>query len=188
MKNKSMLTVIAIVGAALIGVHLFASRTLKFKEEVVINKPINDVWEVLGNQFTEPHLWATNFKTSKGGGEPKLSGLSYRHRATTTENGENWQELDAFDPDNYVLSYHISKGVPSIASSAIGTWKLSQISESQTQLHVDFSLKTKGLLGILISPIVSKKVGQASAEIVEEFKYYVENEQPHPRKLEAVKK
>ncbi|NET30922.1 MAG: hypothetical protein F6K19_02820 [Cyanothece sp. SIO1E1] len=187
MKNKTMLASIVILAVSLILVHVFVSRTLQFKEEALIQKPIDEVWEILGNQFTEPHLWATNFIASKPGGTPKLPGLSYRHRATLTESGDNWQELDAFDPANYSLTYHISKGVPPIAKSAIGTWKLVKISETQTQLDVDFSLTTKGLLGFVMSPIVGKKVGKASAEIVEEFKYYLENEQPHPRKLAAVK-
>ncbi len=187
MKNKTMLASIVILAVSLLLVHLFASRTLHFKEKTLIQKPIDEVWEVLGNQFAEPHLWAANFIASKPGGTPKLPGLSYRHRATLTESGDNWQELDAFDPVDYSLTYHISKGVPPIAKSAIGTWKLVKISETQTQLDVDFSLTTKGFLGFVMSPIVGKKVGEASAEIVEEFKYYLENEQPHPRKLAAAK-
>ena len=156
-----MLTSIVIIAVALAAVHFFASRTLAFKEEVIIEKPVSEVWEVLGNQFTEPHLWATNFKTSEPGGTPKLSGLTYRHRATITENGDNWQELDAFDPANFSLSYHISKGIPPIAESALGHWKLTQISDTQTRLNVDFILKTIGLPGFVMSPVVSKKVGES---------------------------
>ena len=187
MKNRIMLVTILII-AVLAVLHLFASRTLLFKEEVVIQKNINDVWEVLGNQFTEPHLWAANFKTSKPGGSPKLAGLTYLHRATTTESGDNWQELDTFDPTTHSLSYHISKGVPPIAKSGIGSWKLTKVSASETRLNVDFTLVTKGLPGFIMSPIISKKVAKASAEIVEEFKYYVEKGKPHPRKLSAMQK
>lgn len=187
MKNKIMLASITII-AVLAAIHFFASRNLSFKEEVIIQKNINDVWEVLGNQFTKPHLWATNFITSEPGGPPKLPGLNYLHRATKTESGDNWQELDTFDPANHMLSYHISKGIPPIAQSGIGTWKLTQISETETRLNVDFILVTKGLPGLVMSPVVSKKVGKASAEIVEEFKYYLENDKPHPRKMEAMQK
>ncbi len=38
-----------------------------------------------------------------------------------------------------------------------------------------------------MSLIVGKKVGKSSTEIVEEFKYYVEHEKPHPRKLASMK-
>ena len=188
MKYKTMLAPTVVIAVALLLVHFFVNRTLQFTEEVIIEKPTGEVWEVLGNQFAEPHLWATNFKASKPGGKPKLSGLAYKHRATVTDNGDNWQELDSFDPTNYSLSYHISKGKPSIAKWATGSWKLTKISDTQTRLKVDFILETKGLPGFLMSPMVNKKVGKASQEIVEEFKYYLENEKPHPRKLAALEK
>ena len=182
-----MLETIFIIIVALLAIHFLVTRTLEFNEEVILEININDAWELIGNQFTEPHKWATNFITSEPGGEPKLKGLKYLHRATTTENGINWQELDTFDPTNYFLTYHVSKGIPSIASKATGSWKLSELADTRTKLNVDFTLKTKGVLGFLMSPVISNKVGLASSEIVEELKFYSENGKPHPRKLEQLK-
>jgi hypothetical protein len=104
-----------------------------------------------------------------------------------TEKGENYQELDEVDPHNYKLAYHISKGVPRIAKSALGDWSLSKVSKEQTSLNVHFILETKGLLGFVMSPIISSKIRKASTEIAEELKYYLENGKPHPRKLESKK-
>ena len=174
---------IVIIAVVLFAIHFFAHRQLEFNYEVTIASGISESWEVLGNQFTEPHLWAANFVTSKPGGQPKLDGLTYLHRATVTASGDNWQELDEFDPQNHRLSYHISKGLPKIAQEAIGHWRLTELTPNTTQLNVDFSLKTKGLIGFLMSPIASKKIDQASSQIVEELKYYIENGKPHPRKL-----
>jgi hypothetical protein len=187
MKNKSMLfTILAVMGALVI-LNFTVKRELHFEEEVLINKGIDESWEVLGNQFSEAHLWSTNFKSSKPGGMPKLNGLDYLHRETMTEKGENFQELDEFDPDNYKLSYHVSRGVPGIASSALGEWRLSKVSNEQTRLNVHFILETKGLLGFVMSPVISSKISNASTEIAEELKYYLENDKPHPRKLESIK-
>jgi hypothetical protein len=185
MKKKHMLVTILIAAVVLILLNFVVERELHFEEEVLIEKNIDEVWGVLGDQFSEAHIWATNFKSSEPGGEPKLSGLDYLHRETMTENGENFQELDKFDPANYSLSYHVSKGVPGIAKSAIGEWSLHKITDNQTRMNVHFILKTKGLKGFILSPIISKKIGLASAEIVEELKYYMENGKPHPRKLAA---
>lgn len=187
MKRKTMLMTIVITALVLVTVHFMAKRALHFEDQVLIEKPITDIWDVLGNQFTQPHIWAVNFKTSEPGGEPKLSGLTYLHRATTTENGVNWQELDSFDPDDYRLTYHVSKGIPSIASRALGDWRLEKVTDSRTQMTVRFTLETKGLLGLVMSPIISKKVGAASTELAEEFKYYLENGKPHPRKIADIK-
>ena len=185
MNKKTMLVSALIIVAALVAVHLFASRTLTFSEQVTIDASIEDAWEVMGNQFASPHIWAANFLTSEPGGAPKLKGVDFRHRATTTANGDNWQELDTFDPSTHSLSYHISKGVPPIAKRGTGHWKLTELAEGKTQLQVDFVLETKGLLGLVMSAKVNKSVGQASGQLIEEFKYYLEHGTPHPRKLNA---
>lgn len=186
--KKTMLVALVVTIIVLVVVHFTAKRELHFEDKVLINKNIDDVWEVLGNQFTEPHLWAVNFKTSEAGGEPKLAGLTYLHRATTTENGVKWQELDTFEPENYRLTYHISKGVPPIASEGLGDWSLEKVTDNQTQLTIRFVLVTKGLPGFVMSPIIAKKVAAASAELAEEFKYYLDNSKPHPRKVEDLKR
>ena len=124
MKKKRMITTILISAAVLVLLHFTVKRELHFDEEVLIKKNIDEVWQVLGNQFTEAHIWSTNFKSSKPGGEPKLPGLTYLHRETMTEKGENFQELDEFDPVNHSLSYHVSRGVPGIAKSTLGKWSL----------------------------------------------------------------
>jgi hypothetical protein len=180
-----MIITILISIAVLVLLNFIIKRELHFEEELIIEKNIDEVWQVLGNQFAEVNIWSSNFKSSKPGGEPKLPGLDYLHRATTTEKGENFQELDEFDPVNYSLSYHVSRGVPGIAKSALGEWNLTQIENDQTRLNVHFILETKGLLGFILSPVISKKVGKSSAEIAEELKYYMENGKPHPRKLAA---
>ncbi len=82
---------------------------MKIKVALTIKKPIQEVWEVMGNQFGHADKWSSNFKTSKPGGEPKFSGLEYSLRDTTTDRGNTVQELTAFDPGKYTLSYVITK-------------------------------------------------------------------------------
>jgi len=92
---------------------------MKIKVELAINKSIQEVWEVMGNQYGYANIWSSNFKTSKPGGEAKFNGLEYSLRDTTTDRGNTIQELTAFDPEKYTLSYVITKGAPEIAEMAI---------------------------------------------------------------------
>ena len=64
---------------------------MEIKVQTTIDKPISDVWEVMGNQFGNADLWSSNFKTSKPGGEAKFEGLDYSLRDTTTERGNTIQ-------------------------------------------------------------------------------------------------
>jgi hypothetical protein len=155
---------------------------MKVKQEAIINKNAAAVWEVMGNQFAQVHLWSSNFKSSNPGGDPKLPGLDYLYRDTVTARGQTIQELDNFDPDNYFLSYHISKGAPKIAKNARGDWSLEAIGPDKTKVTIEFFMDPKGLLPVILSPIIKKKLGKAGAEIAEELKYYIENGKPNPRK------
>jgi hypothetical protein len=50
---------------------------------------------------------------------------------------------------------------------------------------LDFEVEFKGI-GVILSPIVKIKLGKVGDEMLDDFKYYVENDKPHPRKLTAV--
>ena len=100
---------------------------MKVKKEVIIEKKVEDVWEVMGNQFAQVDVWCSNFKTSKPGGKAKFPGLDYSYRDTTTDRGQTIQELDSFDPAKHSLNYHITKGAPGIAKKASAVWSLISI-------------------------------------------------------------
>ena len=119
---------------------------MNIKVDLIIEKPIADVWEVMGNQFGQAHLWSTNFKTSKPRGEAKFAGLDYSLRDTTTDRGNTIQELTAFDAQNYSFSYEITAGAPPIAQSAGATWYLVKEGESTTQVVMDFFMEPKSPL------------------------------------------
>jgi hypothetical protein len=148
---------------------------MKVKAEIIIDKKIEVVWDLMGNKFAEVDRWCSNFKTSKPGGKSKFEGLDYSHRDTITERGQTIQELDLFDNQRYKLSYHITKGLPSAAKKAVGNWSLVTDGDDRTIATFEFEMEPKNFLISLLSPIIEKKLGKASTEIASEFKYYLEN-------------
>lgn len=188
-KKTKMITLtisLAIIGSIIIG--LFTKVTIEVTQEIKINKSSEEVWEVMGNQFTQVHLWSTNFKESKAGGNPKLAQLDYLHRVTLTERGKTVQEMDAYDAQNHSLSYHITEGLPKIAKLAKAVWSLDSISKEQTTANFLFIMETNGLIGTLLKPVFTKKITQSAAEIAEDLKHYVEHNTPHPRKVASQNK
>jgi hypothetical protein len=185
MKKKLMISIILVLVVFFAGLLLMAEKNIYVKRELIANKDIDEVWAIMGGQFTQVHLWSANFKNSKAGGTSKLSELDYLHRITLTERGETIQEVDVFDTDNYSLTYHISKGAPAIAKSAIGIWSLSKMDSNKTKIVMEFKLETNGSKGFLLSPIIKMKLGKSAMEIAEELKYYVEKKTPHPRKIKS---
>ncbi|MFT6442275.1 MAG: hypothetical protein ACJASM_001819 [Salibacteraceae bacterium] len=188
LKIKRIMIIVSVLIIALIGgLFILAEKHIRVKKELIIDKEISQVWEIMGNQFTEVHLWSTNFKNSKPGGQPKLEELDYLHRVTETERGETIQEIDIFDQTNHSITYHISKGAPKIAKSAVGIWSLESVETNKTKVIIEFKLETNGFIGLMLSPLIKLKLGKSTIEIEEELKFYAENRVAHPRKIESQK-
>jgi carbon monoxide dehydrogenase subunit G len=68
------------------------------------------------------------------------------------------------------------------------TWKLIDADNGKTKLEITVELKTGGFIGSIFKGALKRKMTKLYDETAEEFKYYVENEQPHPRKIKAIGK
>ena len=152
-------------------------------KKTTINKPVEEVWEVLGNQFGQISNWASLIKESKVYGDSKLSGVNYSIRETNTLKGITKQEITSFEPVKHSLSYKSISGTPPIIKEVRAHWSLKKNESNNTMLVMDFTADMKGL-GFILVPIVKKKLSKIGDELLEELKYYLENEKPHPRKIE----
>ncbi|MBT5953784.1 hypothetical protein HOG98_03590 [bacterium] len=159
-------------------------RTVTVIKKVTINKDINSAWVVLGKQFAEVHIWSSTFSHSKPAGDAEFPGLSFSRRITVTNRGETIHIIDMYDPESHSIAYHITKGIPSIAKTAIGLWSLEKIGPNQTTAIFEFQLDPRGILGSLLKPVIRKKLSVVADHLCEEFKFYLENGIPHHRKSE----
>ena len=149
-----MITIALIVTIPLIILSIIGQKKIHIKSELTINKNTDDVWEVMGKQFGDVHLWSSNFKNSKPAGDKIFEGIDYSQRITLTDRGETIQVLDTFDSANYKLTYHSSKGLPEIAKTAVGIWSLKPIQNNQTMVVLEFNMESKNIIGYLLSPII----------------------------------
>ena len=140
------------------------------------------MWEVLGNQFGEISKWSSLISKSKVYGVAKLEDLNYSERETNTTQGITVQEMTSFNPKKYSLSYKALSGTPFFIKNSNAKWSLSKLNDRRTQLNMSIDIQTKGMLGLVLTPIVKIKLGKLGDELVGDLKYYLENGNPHPRK------
>ena len=157
---------------------------MRIIKELSIAKPVEEVWEVLGNQFGEIDNWASLISHSEVSGQAKLPGVNYSIRSTKTAQGDTQQELTGFHPDKHEISYKSISGSPAIIKQVSAHWSLKKGGENNTQLMLDFTAEMKGL-GFILAPIAKIKLGKVGDVLLDDFKYYVENGKPHPRKMSA---
>lgn len=152
---------------------------MEIKVQVTVSKPISEVWEVMGNQFGHAHLWSSNFKTSKPGGEAKFEGIDYSLRDTTTPNGNTIQELTEFDAKSHSLSYEITAGRPEIAKFVSSHWYLTATDDG-TVVQMDTVMEPKMELPEEMAKKIQMGLTASFNQLANELKYYVENGKPHP--------
>ena len=158
-------------------------------QEIVIDKSIEECWNVLGIQYTEIYKWASVVHSAEGDGIMGLNGASCDIRGCNVEGmGEIEEKLTDFDPQNHYLAYSITKGLPGMMKEAKNRWKLTSLDHQKTRLTMKATVVPKGLLANMMKPMIRLKFGNMTKKLAEEFKYYVEHGEPHPRKLKAITK
>lgn len=157
------------------------------EKQILINKNIRDAWKVLGIEFSTASKWASAVSHSEGSGD-KFNGSACSERGCSTTMGSIKEKLFEFSNENYSLAYEVAEGMPSMVKYATNTWKLIEVSETRCQLQIKMDIRMGGFFGSLIEPLMKMQMSKMGNHLVEDFAYYVENGQPHPRKLKTLKK
>ena len=152
-------------------------------EEININKPIEEVWEVLGQQFAQVSDWASIFFQSEAGGEARFEGIDYSYRKVVTPAGANTQLLETFDTANHRLSYRLSEGAPEIAKAAYATWSCKADASGETIASFDFTLEPKMELDEAMATKMEMGLRKSALLLGEELKHYLETGEVHPNKV-----
>ena len=161
---------------------------MNIKKEMVINRPVDEVWEVLGNQFADAYKWARGLNHSEGHGKQSFGNATFDHRTCEVDGFGKIQEvLKRFDPENYVLTYEVAEGFPGFISSAVNTWSLSE-EGSKTKVNMHLVMETTGIKGTLMGPMMKMQLNKTVAGVVSDLKAYVETGRPSKQKEKEIAK
>lgn len=158
---------------------------MKIRTEITIEKKANEIWEVMGNQFDQIHIWASFFKDSKPSGEKKFSEIDYSARETVVEKGENTHSLDVFDSENHLLSYTVTAGAPPFAEKAEAQWSLESRNDQSCTVSINVNMELKDMIPEEKATEVKGWLAKSSEEMLEELKFYIETGNLHPRKVKV---
>ena len=158
------------------------------EKEIIVNKNIAQAWKALGTDFANAHVWASPLSHSQGSGS-KFNGSECNERSCDIKGmGKTREKLLQFSNDSHSLSYEVLEGIPSGVKNATNTWQLTSTGQDQSKLQMRMDIQLGGIMGTLMQPMMRMMMSKMGNTLVEDFKYYVENGQPHPRKIKAMQK
>jgi hypothetical protein len=156
--------------------------------EIIVNANIESAWKVLGTQFADASRWATVVNHSEGSGE-SFNGASCSERGCSVKGMGNIKEkILQFSNDNHSLTYQIVEGMPGMVKYATNSWKLTSLGQDRSKLEMQMNVEVSGFMGWMMQPMMKMQMGNMGTGITEDFKYYVENGKPSPKKIKAVNK
>ncbi len=159
------------------------------KKEITISKGIEEVWKVLGQDFAYAERWASAIKHSQALDSKNFNGSNCSERGCDIPGmGSIKEKLLFYSNEEHSLSYQVYEGMPSMVRSMSNTWKLHPISQNSCKLQMHMEMEAKGIMGIMMIPMMKIQMSGMASNVVEDFKYYVENGKPHPRKIKAMRK
>jgi hypothetical protein len=158
------------------------------KKEIIVNKSIESAWEVLGNNFEEVYKWASPVNHSEGSGN-SFNGASCSERGCNVAGmGKIKEKLVKFSNEEHLVSYTVPEGMPAMVKYALNTWQLTSLGQDKSKLQLQVDITLGGFMGIMMQPMMKMMMGRMGTDLVEDFKYYVENGQPSAKKIKAMKK
>ncbi|WP_299224436.1 SRPBCC family protein [uncultured Psychroserpens sp.] len=161
---------------------------MEFKKEIIINKQIESVWEVLGNQFVDAYKWVSGLNHSKAFSPPVINGAPSNNRSCELPSGKIKEVIRKFDSNNYILEYEVIEGFPFFVDTAINNWQLTAISPERTKVDMHLIVKTKGLVGSIMNPMMKMQLKKQIAYIPNDLKCYVETGNTSQNKAKEIEK
>ena len=162
-------------------------KTMIIKKETTIHSDIEKCWDVLGKDFANAHKWASSIKHSEGSGE-SFNGATCSNRGCDVKGiGALKEKLLNYSDDTHSLKYEIIEGLPSMVKKGTNRWSLALVATNKTKLTMEMDMTFSGFLGTIMKPMMKMQMGGMGNQFLEEFKYYVEKGNPHPRKIKALK-
>lgn len=158
---------------------------MKITTEIIINKPVLTVWEIVGNQFGSAHIWASALTHTEGRGSKITEQVCENRTCDIKGMGRISEKLLEFDSKNFALTYEVTNGFPFFVERGVNRWTLTQ-EGSSTHLQSVAEITTQGFVGVLMTPLMKMQMTGLMRRLLEDLKHYAETRTPHPRKLKAL--
>lgn len=173
---------------------------LVVKRSIIIDKPVDDVWKFLWDDFDSLHKSFANVKECKllkegdeGGVVEGVDAVVVNGicgREILLADGQTVKEmLIKVDKENGILSYNLI-GMP-MGLPLIGTWYVSKSGDGddKAQLEVEDKINLSYWPPtFLMYPLLKIMLPGVADAMLSDCKHYVETGEPSPAKVEAMKK
>jgi len=167
---------------------------MRFTKKATLNASEEKVWNVFAHDFDNAHVWMASVPNSyaKANGE-EFDGAQSAGRVCELNGPKGIKASEqflAYDEAAKTCTIQIDfVDTPFMFPVVRNTVDVSVVDAGNGQCEMTWGFRSQiKPLAYLMWPLLRLGFGVFIGQIVEELKFYVENDSPHPRKLKANKK
>lgn len=165
---------------ALVAMAAGCANTIE--RSIVVGAPIDEAWEVIGERFAEVDSWASAVPSSS----PTYADGELIGRTCDTTLGSVSESIQEFDAENHTVSYSAEAAeMPFFVRGLTNRWTLTAEGPNATRVDMRFEADLWPGFNLAMWPFMRGQFTDLLDSALEEYQYYLEAGEPHPRKLEA---
>jgi hypothetical protein len=165
---------------------------MQFHDRITINASANTVWCMLAHDFANIGPWASAIPASRVNADlPVPEGAEVGGRVCSTAVpgfGDVEESLTYYDEQSMRFAYQATEGRPWFLKHAENHWSVRSLGPHTSLVETRAKTDLRMFPGLFLAPLFRRQMGRIGAQTLEELKYYVEYDRPHPRKLRALQK
>ncbi len=160
-------------------------QTLTIVQPFSSSASVQEMWHTAAESWDRFDDWAASLDKVKTSDFAVGSNETGAVRSCETGLGDLAETIVTYDEDAKVFAYQVVEGRPPMVDVMQATWRFAEdngtaTGEVEMKLTLDPGAPEEMFSGM------QEQLGGLLGMIAEEFTYYVENGEPHPRKVEAI--
>ena len=147
---------------------------IDIKAKRVINKPIDEVWKFIVEEFPNSHEWAAGTPSCRKGNASEDF-----DRVCDTESGRLMDKITKIDDENHILQFSVT-GLPFFVRSVVSTWELNKISDTQSEITMGPRIEVMPVIGTIMQIPMKMSLQKLYPELLNDLAIYIETGKPSP--------
>jgi hypothetical protein len=153
---------------------------IEIKAKKRINRPIDEVWTFVIEEFANAHKWSTGTTSCRSGDTSEDF-----DRVCDTETGTLTDTITRVDDAEHLLEFSVT-GLPFFVRSVVSTWKLNQVSDTETEIVLGPRIDVIPVIGTVMQIPMKMALNKLYPGLLDDLAIYVETGMPSPRKQKEI--
>lgn len=157
---------------------------MKILRTVTIKSPVDQVWKTIGTNYKDAGLWSSAIYASAPTQGQPLDGAPVSGRVCETTLGPFKESIVEYNVDRHTLAYLATgEKMPGFVKQLKGSWRLTDKDSNTTVVVMQLAADIAAPFNLLMGWVMKRQFDKAISETLEDLRFYLENGEPHPRKV-----